>query len=995
MTTVELARELQQRVTAFNAGDEKYAGEWLANFQRMDGAWMVCVDALCAGNPNCCDAELLQEFCAQTLARLSRSFLTHHPQESRQAARDTLEGLLGMHANNPACVWKQLALGLTCADLWLGTWNAASALQSISLPLKVRRELLVLPPELLFNERALPLSEQRLRQAVASALQAASEPVFAFLLESTVETPSPSEGAQSLLVLSAWLRAIRKSLRWLPGSDEVAPLRHLAVHGDALAAAISVAPKEACEVAQQLARWNSCDIELAALLQPFLTCIFAAEFTGCELLPLLTDLASNCWPRAALGDFEIDWQAIAMQALLLLRRSLEADDDDGGDAEAILAVWQTFATTVRDGVSEPTGPQTGDGPMETKEEYEPPEKRTKTRQQWRVPPERIAESASLPQLYKLLITHLVELQGVRGSTDTEALIQTWNLRVVAVSVLGAWAELVGESVEWQETMWAPFRRVRALLAQSRADGGNEDVWHEAEVTLWLASSIASVWPRIAGTVPITSLVQEFDATDNAPNPWRALLWSSACTLGALALAEHRPQLIDWMLRRSPLAAGAPELLELTELPYAQALEHACQHLPSNVTHTEVGDRLFGLAFTQWPPSASHDDSLEAQAAILRAMRHAMGSDTVLLWQSVAGKVLPLLCQAVTAEAEKAPTEADPSWYATQSLFSTLTALVPSGTVITDEAHPAVAAFKELWRFFEAALVQWPQSASTDQPAKSAAAALQEAVACLPTLLPEALSLLVRSSTIHDQPDVQLRALRGIAVAVPCPPIETTRAAELLAPAIANSVEGLLARPTVLVQSPQTLIAVFGLLAEALRPSPAGMTGLGLCEDRLRPALLSQPGFAEFCLSFICEGLPECPSAEAARDILLVSSRLLRGDEIKNTDFRSIVNSALPAMCTSVCQALATQKYLTDLDADHEALADATDVFLCAAEAFPAEVTSALDSALVYAKCPESCSDKFKQALASKAQWPQGPEWIEHVHQIVLEWQREISRVLVV
>merc|ERR1712136_647716 len=120
-------------------------------------------------------------------------------------------------------------------------------------------------------------------------------------------------------------------------------------------------------------------------------------------------------------------------------------------------------------------------------------------------------------------------------------------------------------------------------------------------------------------------------------------------------------------------------------------------------------------------------------------------------------------------------------------------------------------------------------------------------------------------------------------------------------------------------------------------------------------------------------------AEAARDILLVSSRLLRGDEIKNTDFRSIVNSALPAMCTSVCQALA----------------DATDVFLCAAEAFPAEVTSALDSALVFAKCPESCSDKFKQALASKAQWPQGPEWIEHVHQIVLEWQREVSRVLVV
>ena len=47
-----------------------------------------------------CDGELLQAFCAQTLARLSRAFASWFPDvESRAIARDCLESLLTGHAH--------------------------------------------------------------------------------------------------------------------------------------------------------------------------------------------------------------------------------------------------------------------------------------------------------------------------------------------------------------------------------------------------------------------------------------------------------------------------------------------------------------------------------------------------------------------------------------------------------------------------------------------------------------------------------------------------------------------------------------------------------------------------------------------------------------------------------------------------------------------------------------------------------------------------------
>ena len=64
------------------------------------------------------------------------------PPRLRRACRDTLEALLAVHAYGQVLVWKQLALALACAELWLGSWAAASSLAS-SLPAPVRRDLAV------------------------------------------------------------------------------------------------------------------------------------------------------------------------------------------------------------------------------------------------------------------------------------------------------------------------------------------------------------------------------------------------------------------------------------------------------------------------------------------------------------------------------------------------------------------------------------------------------------------------------------------------------------------------------------------------------------------------------------------------------------------------------------------------------------------------------------------------------------------------------------
>ena len=239
---------------------------------------------------------------------------------------------------------------MTCANLWLGRWAPPAA---GSLKEEVRRELLALPAELLFCDRALPLSDPQLRQAAAKAMLDHCDMAFAGLLV------ADEQGNVRSAALAAWLRVLRKALALCPTHDTGAPLRALMALQPKLLELARELPSEAIEVVQQVARWRQegCDAELAALLGSLLECLFSSvlDEESQVLLPLLADLASNYWPRATLGDFALDHQAIAVQALTTLQaavgKEIESGDPDADDpdVEAAFAVWETFVVTLRDG----------------------------------------------------------------------------------------------------------------------------------------------------------------------------------------------------------------------------------------------------------------------------------------------------------------------------------------------------------------------------------------------------------------------------------------------------------------------------------------------------------------------------------------------------------------------------------------------------------------------------------------------------------------------
>jgi hypothetical protein len=366
------AAELKQRVIMLNAGDEKYSAPWLTKFQRMDCAWACCVRALQDGPGGSCDEELLQEFCAQTIGRLSRTFGARHPESLQQSLRVELELLLLRHADGRPVVWRQLTLALTAADLWLGTVGKAWCSTVASVPDTVSWELMSLPAELLFCERALPLNNPNLRQAAAAALLAAWPQILPLLLTQckTDTDAMVLDAANCLSIITSWLRALRKCLRTLPTRDETEPLTCLKEHMSVVIVLSGVAPSEAVEAAQQVARWRCCHDELASLLNPWLECLFQAEFQNGRgtLVPLLLDLASDCWPRAALNELDLNWRLIAEQCVRVMREAIEAatcnlttgeDSSQAGDindAEAALDVWQTFADTLMNGVKELAAP---------------------------------------------------------------------------------------------------------------------------------------------------------------------------------------------------------------------------------------------------------------------------------------------------------------------------------------------------------------------------------------------------------------------------------------------------------------------------------------------------------------------------------------------------------------------------------------------------------------------------------------------------------------
>jgi len=997
-----LAAELQQRVICLAAGDELYAGEWLTGFQRADGAWDVCVEALKPGPLPTCDKELLQEFCAQTLARLGRGFVSHHQPAAQRQQRDILAALLKLHSADKRRpeVWKQLALALTCADLWLGTWApplpAAADVSPEgggSLPWTVRRELLALPVELLFCDRALPLDDARLRQAAAGSLLDACGTAFAELMDVTEQGEDAEKESQSALrALAQWLGALRKALCLQPVRDAAGPLRMLAAQGERLLALAKAAPAQAFEVVQQLARWQQCGCgqELATLLGPLLEfTIGAASSSDFQaVLPLLSDLAAGVWPRAVLGNFALDWQSVAVQAVAAIRTAVECggdnydgtEDADAADAEAALAIWQTFAKTVKEGTR-------GSADWPDEESAGPrPEKRTRlsaNEEIWRASPEEIAQCEALPQLFGLFARELLQVLRIQTDPDdAEGLLGLRDVRIAALEALTAWAELVGDSSAWQEATWAPLHQIGTHLTSSVGTEMPEEVWREAEAVLWFSATLAASWPGAkaggaeATTPPPAAAVLELGGIlDSAPESWRALLWSAACSLAATAPAEYSAGMVEWVLARPPMAAGTTELRQFVELPYAEALSTLCRNFQSTgACDTAVGERLAAMAFEERPVHALHEDSVKAQRCLLQAMRHAMGSETGLLCQGLSQTIVPALCKAVESEAAGAIGDEDPSWRAAQALFATLAAMLPEAPASFDDmSHPSVTIWKQSWPFFEAALVTWPASA-TDQPLAAAAESLTAASKAVPGLLPGALQLLARSAASRELPQVQLDAIRDITASAP---LDTCRLSDLLGANVLTTVDALLGQQKMLLSGPSTVAALYRLLAD----------------ERVRALLFQHSELAGRCVVMAAQALPELTSADASAAILAFIAGLIGSNEefSAETGRRSMVVAALPEVCKAICIALTSHEHLAELD---DGLTNAVEFFARCAEVMPAELQAALSAGLAQAQVREWSAARFLRLVTGRAEFARKGEWLDQLQQMVCELQRERRRATI-
>lgn len=1001
----DFAKELQQRVTMFHAGDELYSGAWLSDFQKTGlTAWHICTDKLRIGPLSSCDGELLQAFCAQTLARLARAFASHFDVHSQRAARDTLEALLTVHAYGQTLVWKQLALALACAELWLGTWAAAASLNT-SLPATVRRELLVLPAELLFDSKALPLTDKGARQQVAASLFSSCDGVFAFLLQ------VQWDAEQSLRILSAWLRAVRKAQIWLPTCDAAQPLRNLAGHLPTILAAAEMAPAQASELAQQLAKWNSAPQEVAEILKPLLQQItntsqmdLLLEESPLWMLPLLQVLAEDLWPRAVVGEVDLDCEAIAKQAFRVLEVSASYGTDLV-DVEASIQVWHTFAETIHAALrasEESASSSRLSGPT-----FAHPEKRSRRSQdRWHLPGERLREATMVNLLFQLLVQKLLDCMRLPEiPEDEEALELLQHARQTVETALVPWAALLTNADTWIAQLWNPLQEVESTLSTM---GDNEEgfmaveVSRDVEAVIWFFGAFCSCLPKDqtaataaeAASHAVSALLPQIHQLDTALPPWKALLWSSVCRFSAAVNSKlppgKEPILLDWMLERPPTEAEAPTMLEITELPYAKAIEAACQRLPhvapDSAATAAAATKLMMFAFGTWDPSVKLEErQMEVKIHYLSALRSTMALSPELLCQSLVSNVLPKLSVASSMEVKNAGStwkEKSAPWPATRLLFETLTTLLPVDRP-ADESHPSITIWRQAWPVFEDVLLRHPVDAASDQPLKAAAEALQRAGIHAPVLLAEALQLFSRSLQEREVSEVLPMALREIVVAIPCPPVDPSKAAELLAAAISIAAEQVL-KQSQAMEIPEVLAAQFELLAEAVRPSTPGIAGQGPCEDRLRPLLLNQRVLISRCLSLVSLALPDCPSERVSIQMLRFTKHLMSNEEAEPEAHRAVLQVALPTVCAALCRALATQDFFTEA----EALSEAGELFLSAAEVLPEQLPPALSAGLAQLDLPDHSKVLLEQHVQARAEWSKKSHWLEQLQQIVVEWHSE-------
>merc|ERR1740121_3603423 len=374
------------------------------------------------------------------------------------------------------------------------------------------------------------------------------------------------------------------------------------------------------------------------------------------------------------------------------------------------------------------------------------------------------------------------------------------------------------------------------------------------------------------------------------------------------------------------------------------------------------------------------------------MRDAMGGDATLICKGLGQFVLPAVCRAVETEAQAASGQTEPAWHATQVLFATLKAALPSAdSPTTDALHPAAQLWKEKWSYVEAALLHWPRSSTTDQPAAAAADALAAAAAGMPGVLPEASSLLARTVAKHQLPELELQALRKVCGGVRCPPLDATRSAEVLASAISGCAEALLTQQAELIRSPATLAAFFDLMSDSLRDSPAGTAGMGLWSDQLRPKLLAQSTIIGRCLALVPLALPDCVSEGATVAMLRFMTSLVGNDDQLSPQApqRAVLVAMLPELCASLCHALATLQHLAELDGG---LAAAADFLLRVSAVFPGDLPGALSAGMGHAHVAAWSAAQLQRHMSSRASWPKKHEWLEELQHIVCELQREHRKV---
>ncbi|CAE7697499.1 CACNA1B, partial [Symbiodinium sp. CCMP2456] len=404
-----------------------------------------------------------------------------------------------------------------------------------------KRELLVLPAELLFDAKALPLTDQNLRQGAAASLFRSCDAAFGFLLG------AGSDG-QDLRILGAWLRAVRKAQLWLPTGDVAAPLRCLAQYLEPLCSAALMAKAEASEVAQQLAKWRGAPKEAAALLGPLCSSLFQGDSSmeaelredslKSWLLPLLVDLAEDFWPRAAVGELDLDWELIARQAFALLGEAAQTWDgthsvEEFDDVETTISVWQAFAETLHAAVRAADTFSLHDAGQAAAFQP-PPEKRSRrANDRWQLSRHHLAQATSISSLFSLLLQTLLDCMRLpEFPEDEEALGMLQRARHEVEAALKPWAALLTNSETWIAELWEPLRRVEELLSGVKEEEGDFltfQVARDIEVVIWFFGAFCASLPEgqpshaaaEAASRAISSIAPQLAHLDAALPPWRA------------------------------------------------------------------------------------------------------------------------------------------------------------------------------------------------------------------------------------------------------------------------------------------------------------------------------------------------------------------------------------------------------------------------------------------------------------------------------------------